>query len=132
MAEWCSGTPGRSPLSRAHTYSQSSANAQARNNRRARPGGLALLLLCFRRGFSHGRLGHERLSLCDPVVLLDTAPELQGFVQIGDVIVRERSNLIVAQHVELLEPALEILGDAGYALQIVRLPLGLLEAFESG
>ena len=70
----------------------------------------------------------RRCACLDPVVLLDAAVELQGLVEVGDVVVGEVGDLLELDGVELTQAAGEIGVDTLDLRQILGLALRLLEA----
>ena len=52
------------------------------------------------RNLASGRLGQQRLGLASPILFLDLAAELQRLVDVGDVVVGERRDLVEAGDVE--------------------------------
>ena len=84
------------------------------------------------RNLAGGRLGQQRLGLASPILFLDLAAELQRLVDVGDVVVGERRDLVEAGDVEPQQLRLELWRDALDELEVVSLALRLLEALEAG
>ena len=57
-------------------------------------------------------LGHQLDGFGDPIVILDGAVELEGFVELGDLVVTEIGDLLELDQAELVQLVLELLADA--------------------